>query len=182
MKIYTKTGDKGTTALIGGKRVPKYHQRIEAYGSTDELLSYIGLIRDLEDNTQTKDVLLQIQDDLMVCSAILAADCEDCKNKIPEIKVSQIELLEQEIDRMDSQLAPLTSFILPGGHPLISHCHIARTICRRVERLVIKLSEEMFVPDDVLKYYNRLSDYLFELARFKAYELKIVEIPWVAKL
>jgi cob(I)alamin adenosyltransferase len=182
MKIYTKTGDKGQTSLIGGKRVSKAHIRIEAYGTLDELISYIGLLRDLIDASKEKEVLISVQDRLMICSAILAADCDDCQQKIPEILDSDIKELEEEIDRMELTLEPMNSFVLPGGHPTVSHCHVARTICRRSERIVVMLSENNFVPDKVVKYINRLSDYLFVLSRKLSKDLNIVEIPWIARL
>ena len=178
MKIYTKTGDKGTTSLIGGKRVPKYNPRIEAYGTIDELISYIGLIRDQDINEKIKASLLSVQENLMVCAAILATDCEDCKIKIPELKETDITLLETEIDAMESELEPMRSFIIPGGHQIVSYCHIARTICRRAERIAIKLSDELHVPELILKYINRLSDYLFVLSRKLGKDLHINEIPW----
>jgi cob(I)alamin adenosyltransferase len=182
MKIYTKTGDKGTTSLIGGRRVPKYHQRIEAYGTIDELISYIGLIRDQEMEAGIKVFLIEIQDRLMTCSSILATDCEDCKVQIPVITDKDIEQIEQQIDAMEEELPPLQSFVLPGGHTTVSYCHIARTVCRRGERLIIHLSEELHVPDNVLKYVNRLSDYLFVLSRKLGKDLKIIEIPWLPRL
>jgi cob(I)alamin adenosyltransferase len=182
VKIYTKTGDKGTTSLIGGKRVPKYHLRIEAYGTIDELMSYIGLIRDQQINTDVKAVLLEIQDRLMTCASVLASDCEDCTVKIPEIKEADIEFLEKEMDRMDAELPPLRQFVLPGGHPVVSYCHIARTVCRRSERLIIKLSEEFFVPELIIMYVNRLSDFLFVLSRKFVKDFNIIEIPWLPKL
>lgn len=178
MKIYTKTGDKGQTSLIGGKRVPKYHARIEAYGTIDELISYIGFLRDQDIDSETRSFLIAIQDKLMSCASILAADCSDCKVKIPKILPQDISKVESEIDRMDSQLEPLSSFILPGGHQAVSVCHVCRTTCRRAERIVIKLSEETPVPDDLIKYINRLSDYFFMLSRYLAKKLKIEQIPW----
>ena len=182
MKIYTKTGDQGKTSLIGGKRVPKYHLRIEAYGTIDELISYIGLIRSEEINFNNKTDLLEIQDRLMTCASILAADCEDCKVIIPELNDADIVSLEKKIDAMDAELPGLRSFILPGGRGVISYCHIARTICRRTERIIIRLSEELFVPENVIKYINRLSDYLFTLARKLGKDLNIEEIPWHPRL
>jgi cob(I)alamin adenosyltransferase len=178
MKIYTKTGDKGITSLIGGKRVPKYHLRIEAYGTIDELTSYIGLIRNQEINIKFRADLLKIQDRLMACAAILATDCEDCKVKIPELDDKDIEMLEKEMDIMNTDLPILKAFILPGGNTLVAYCHIARTVCRRAERIIIRLSEELFVPENVLKYINRLSDYLFILARKLGKDLNIEEIQW----
>ncbi len=182
MKIYTKTGDKGHTSLIGGKRVSKSHERIEAYGSVDELLSYVGLIRDLTDSGHHKSFLINIQDKLMICAAILAADCEDCQQKIPEILDIDIQELEKEMDALESGLAPLASFVIPGGHPTVSHCHIARTVCRRTERVIISLSEKFFVPEKLIIYINRLSDYLFVLSREMTKDLNIEEIPWKARL
>ncbi len=178
MKIYTKTGDKGTTALIGGKRVPKYHARIEAYGTADELISFVGLLRDQPCDNHTKETLIGIQDRLMNCSSILAADCTDCKVKIPTISDSDIALLETEIDQIDASLEPLRSFVLPGGHTTVSICHICRTVCRRLERLTIKLGEETPLPDNLGIYINRLSDYFFILSRKFAKDLNIEQIKW----
>lgn len=178
MKIYTKTGDKGTTALIGGKRVPKNHIRIEAYGTTDELISFLALLRDSEISNQHKEFILQVQEDLMILSSILAADCDDCMDKLPKLSKDNIVKLEKEIDRLNEQLDPLQSFLIPGGHSIISICHVARTVCRRVERIVLTLSNETSVPETVLIYLNRLSDYLFTLARGLAVDLEIKEIIW----
>lgn len=178
MKIYTKTGDKGTTSLIGGKRVAKYHPRIEAYGTVDELISYIGLLRDQDIDSETKLFLIQIQDKLMNCASILAADCTDCKVSIPKILPEDIKAVELEIDKMDNLLDPLESFILPGGHPTVSMCHICRTICRRGERIIIKLSEETPVPEDLMIYINRLSDFFFVLSRKMAKDFNIDQFPW----
>ena len=178
MKIYTKTGDKGTTSLIGGKRVAKYHPRIEAYGTVDELISYIGLLRDQNIDTETKLILIQIQGKLMNCASILAADCSDCKIRIPRISPEDIIEIEREIDSMETLLEPVESFVLPGGHPIVSMCHICRTICRRCERLIIKLSEETPVPEHLIIYINRLSDFFFVLSRKTAKELNIDQIPW----
>ncbi|MBU8891795.1 MAG: cob(I)yrinic acid a,c-diamide adenosyltransferase [Bacteroidales bacterium] len=177
-KIYTKTGDKGETSLIGGTRVPKYHDRIEAYGTVDELISYIGLIRDQKIDDKTILVLIEIQDRLMTCASILATDCENCKVKIPEIYDSDIETLEKEIDKMDKDLPPLRSFILPGGHSIVSFCHIARNVCRRAERLSIKVQDQFKNSDKVIQYMNRLSDYLFVLARKLSIDLYAKETPW----
>lgn len=182
MKIYTKTGDKGTTSLIGGKRVPKYNLRIEAYGTVDELISYVGLLRDQGTSPHIQSSLLEIQDKLMVLAAILATDCEDCEIKLPTLKEKDITFLEKEIDAMDQELPPLRSFVYPGGHTTVSFCHIARTVCRRAERISIQLSEQLYVPEDVLKYLNRLSDYLFVLARKLGKDLNIEEIPWQPQL
>lgn len=178
MKIYTKTGDKGTTSLIGGKRVTKYHPRIEAYGTVDELMAFIALLRDQDIPEKSKANLLEVLDRLMSCASILAADCTDCKVKIPQIPDSDIEFLEKEIDIMEATLEPLTSFILPGGHQAVSLCHVTRTICRRAERLAIQLSEETPVPENVIKYLNRLSDYLFVSSRFYGKFHKIQQINW----
>jgi len=178
MKIYTKTGDKGQTSLIGGKRVPKYHSRIEAYGTVDELISYVGLLRDQDIDVETKTFLIRIQDRLMSCASILAADCTDCKVRIPKILPEDINIIEVEIDRMDSELEPLTSFILPGGNQIISLCHVCRTTCRRGERIIIKLSEETTVPEEVIRYINRLSDFFFVLSRYLGKKHKIEQISW----
>jgi cob(I)alamin adenosyltransferase len=178
MKIYTKTGDTGSTSLIGGTRVPKFHIRIEAYGTVDELISFVGLLRDQEIDARHKDLLVTVQDKLMACAAILATDCENCDVKIPEIKESDIVLLEKAIDDMEKTLKPLTSFILPGGHPAVSYCHVARSICRRAERKSLYLSQEHAVDAMVIKYLNRLSDFFFVLSRKISSELGAEEIPW----
>ena len=182
MRIYTKTGDRGETSLIGGKRVPKYHERIDAYGTIDELISYIGLIRDQPVNEKYIKTLIHIQDKLMACAAILAADCEDCNVEIPEIKKTDISDLEKEIDVLSETLEPLSSFILPGGHTIVSYCHIARCVCRRAERITLKLKQNFFVPDNLMVYLNRLSDYLFALSRRLSADLQCVEIKWQSKL
>lgn len=178
MKIYTKTGDKGTTSLIGGTRVPKYHERIEAYGTVDELIAYIGLIRDQKIEEAIKNNLIEIQDRLMTCASILATDCDNCDVKIPELSDSDIEFLEKEIDKMEQQLPPLRSFILPGGHTTVSYCHIARNVCRRAERFAIKVSDQYKNSEMVIQYLNRLSDFLFVLSRKLSLDLYAEEIPW----
>lgn len=188
MKVYTKTGDKGTTALFGGTRVPKHHIRIESYGTVDELNSYIGLIRDQEMNQLYKNVLIEIQDRLFTVGAILATDPEKAilKNgkerlNIPKISIGDIELLENEIDRMEESLPPMTHFVLPGGHTTVSYCHIARCVCRRAERLSVSLNETKAVDESVLKYLNRLSDYLFVLARKLTFDLQAEEVKWIPR-
>jgi cob(I)alamin adenosyltransferase len=171
----------GETALIGGTRVPKYHQRIEAYGTLDELNSYIGLIRDLSQDAHISSVLLQIETCLFIAESELATDSNVVINKVlPLLKESDIEMLEHEIDLMNTELPILTTFILPGGHPLSSHCHIARCICRRAERITIQLSTFVSVNELVIKYLNRLSDYLFVLARYVLLINGVLEIPWVS--
>lgn len=182
MKIYTKTGDKGQTSLIGGKRVSKSHSRIEAYGTVDELISYIGLLRDSVKDEGVKKNMIRVQDHLMICSAVLAADLEGNPVKIPEITGEDIAFLEKGIDEMEKSLEPLYSFVLPGGHVLVSFCHIARTVCRRAERCIIRLSEEFSVPEPVIKYMNRLSDYLFVLSRKLSKDNQGEEIPWIPRL
>lgn len=178
MKIYTKTGDKGTTALISGKRVPKYHTRIEAYGTVDELMAFTAVLHDQLNADSDKKMFIDIQDRLMTCATVLASDCENCDFKLPEIETADIEILETTIDQYDKNLPLLTSFILPGGHTAVSFAHVARTVCRRAERLAIKVNEEAGNCEMVVKYLNRLSDYFFVLSRKLAQELKIDEIPW----
>ena len=178
MKVYTKTGDKGETSLIGGMRVPKYHDRIEAYGTVDELISYIGLIRDQKIDDNTVSVLIEIQERLMTCASILATDCDNCNIKIPEITDTDIDLLETEIDNMEKNLPPLHLFILPGGHQTVSFCHITRNVCRRAERLSIKVQEQYGLNEKVIQYLNRLSDYLFVLSRKLSVDLKATNIEW----
>ncbi|HEY0670219.1 MAG TPA: cob(I)yrinic acid a,c-diamide adenosyltransferase [Sphingobacteriaceae bacterium] len=181
MKIYTKTGDKGYTSLIGGTRVPKYHLRIETYGTVDELNSYIGLVRDQALSIHQKTMLKEIQDRLFTIGASLASDPEKSKMKIPDLKNSDIELLEQEMDKMNEELPELKHFILPGGSTTVSFCHIARCICRRAERLTVQLNEESFVDNTVIIYLNRLSDYLFTLARKVALDNQIEESIWIPR-
>lgn len=182
MKIYTKTGDKGQTSLIGGTRVSKHHLRIETYGTVDELNSYIGLIRDQKIDEQSKKILIEIQDRLFTIGSSLASDPEKLKMKIPDLLEEDITLLEKEIDNMNESLPEIRSFILPGGHTTISFCHIARCVCRRAERLAIHLSENSFVADLVIKYLNRLSDYLFVLSRKISSDLNAQETPWKPRL
>ncbi|MBN1791572.1 MAG: cob(I)yrinic acid a,c-diamide adenosyltransferase [Bacteroidales bacterium] len=182
MKIYTRTGDKGKTTLVSGRPVPKTHVRIEAYGTVDELIAHIGMLRDMAEDDTLRAFLLDVQDRLMTCAAILASDCEDCEVKIPEIREADILNLESAIDLMEASLPTLKSFVLPGGHVISSQCHIARTVCRRAERQIIRLSSELFVPDTVIKYINRLSDYLFVLARKVLRDLQKEDIPWKPKL
>ena len=186
MKIYTKTGDKGTTALFGGTRVPKHHIRIDSYGTVDELNSHIGLIRDQDIDELSKQVLVTIQDKLFTVGAVLATDPEKAMLKsgkkrlnIPTIADEDIELLENEMDRMNEVLPPMTHFVLPGGHQTVSFCHIARCVCRRAERLATALYELEPFEGTTLQYLNRLSDYLFVLARKLSHDLKADEIKWI---
>lgn len=188
MKIYTKTGDKGTTALFGGTRVPKHHIRIDSYGTVDELNSHIGLIRDQDIDTHYKSILINIQDKLFTVGAILATDPEKSLLKngkerlnIPKISNDDIQLLENEMDDMESQLEPMTNFILPGGHQTVSFCHIARCVCRRAERLASALNEIEPFHSNTLTYLNRLSDYLFVLARKLTKDLQADEVKWIPK-
>ncbi len=180
LKIYTKTGDKGTTSLIGGTKVPKSHLRIEAYGTVDELNSYIGLCRDMLTDENSRAILQEVQDRLFTIGSSLACDpVKEPKMKIPDLKEEDVVLLEKEIDKMNETLPPMKSFILAGGHPTVSHLHIARCVCRRAERCCVRLeSEELEVEQLTIKYINRLSDYLFVLARFAALQLNAEEIPW----
>lgn len=188
MKIYTKTGDKGTTALFGGTRVAKHHLRIEAYGTVDELNSWIGLIRDQEIDTHYKSILTTVQDKLFTVGAVLATDPEKMMLKsgkerlnIQKISDADIQLLETEMDAMESELPQMTHFILPGGHTTVSYCHISRTVCRRAERLASHLYENEPFEENVLSFINRLSDYLFVLARKLSKDLDAEEIKWIPK-
>lgn len=186
MKIYTKTGDKGTTALFGGTRVPKHHIRIESYGTVDELNSNLGLLRDQQVDEHSKEIILKIQDRLFTIGSTLATDPEKAVLKsgkkrleIPLISQKDIELLEQEMDRMNEALPPMTHFVLPGGHQTVSVCHVARCVCRRAERLATALYEIEPFEEQVLQYLNRLSDYLFVLARKLSHDLQAEEIQWI---
>lgn len=182
MKIYTKTGDKGFTSLIGGTRVPKYDLRIETYGTVDELNSYIGLIRDQEISDLQSVFLKEIQDRLFTIGSVLASDPEKSRMKLPDLYVSDVELLEQQIDQMTKELPELRHFILPGGGQSVSFCHIARCVCRRAERLVVHLSEESHVDQTVIIYLNRLSDYLFVLARKLCMDMNVPENQWIPRV
>lgn len=178
MKIYTLTGDDGTTSLSGGRRVPKHSLRVEAYGSVDELIAWIGLLRSYKENIERKELLIYIQDQLMRCAAGLAFDPENSNSKRILPDADSITVLENEIDKMEDLLPPLKSFILPGGNILVSYCHIARCVCRRAERTVLKLNEAERSPVVINKFLNRLSDYLFVLSRKISLELGNEEIKW----
>ncbi len=177
MKIYTKTGDKGKTALVGGKRVAKNHPRIEAYGTVDELMAHTALLMDMLENQADKDFLLWVLDRLMTISSILAAE-DDVVKQIPQLKEADVAGIEKRIDEMENGLQPLKSFILPGGHPVSSQCHVARTVCRRTERVIVDLETEYFVPDTVKEYINRLSDYFFDLSRKILKDFNITPKKW----
>jgi|TARA_B100000497_G_scaffold49491_1_gene57037 cob(I)alamin adenosyltransferase len=186
MKIYTKTGDKGTTGLIGGSRVSKDHLRIESYGTVDELNSYIGLIKDQAIENQIKEVLIRIQHDLFTLGSMLATPTnkQTLKNgeqrlNIPEVDTKSVTYLEKEIDKMNEKLPKMTHFILPGGHTTVSFCHIARCVCRRAERLSVSLHEQEGVNPITLTYLNRLSDFLFMLARKLSQDLSVQEVKWI---
>ncbi|HTF04017.1 MAG TPA: cob(I)yrinic acid a,c-diamide adenosyltransferase [Bacteroidia bacterium] len=179
MKIYTKTGDKGLTSLIGGTRVPKHHIRIEAYGTIDELNSWIGVIRDCITEEKTKQLLIQIQDQLFTIGSQLASDPEKSHMKLPEITDGHVAAMETEMDAIDKVAPPMRNFVLPGGHLTVSYCHVARCVCRRAERCVIHLSESEPVEEIIIRYINRLSDYLFMLSRKLTHELGAEEIPWI---
>jgi cob(I)alamin adenosyltransferase len=178
-KIYTRTGDEGQTSLIGGRRVPKYHERIEAYGTVDELCAFVGLIRDQDIDQPTRLFLIRIQEQLFVLEAILADDAHSNSRKLPAINNKEITVLEDAIDEMNLYLPPLNSFILPGGHVAVSYAHVARTICRRAERTTLRLSSENKVDLICCKYLNRLSDYFFVLARKLSKDFNAEEIPWI---
>ena len=177
-KIYTKKGDSGTTSLIGGARVPKFDDRIEAYGTVDELNSWIGLISDQDIDKHTRKSLIEIQDRLFTIESLLAKGPESKDIQLPEIHESDIIFLEKEIDKMNTMLPDLTSFILPRGHTYVSYCHLARTVCRRAERLTIKLANNYTVDPLNIKYLNRLSDYLFVLARKLSIDMGVEETLW----
>jgi cob(I)alamin adenosyltransferase len=178
MKIYTKGGDTGTTALWGGKRVSKDSARIEAYGTLDELNVHIGIIRDSTIDPLDRDLLEAIQGQIFTFGAHLAADPEKKGLKLPLIDEELVKRLEESIDSMEEGLPPLTSFILPGGHDSVSKCHLGRVVCRRAERLVVSLNNTTEVNPSIIIFLNRLSDYLFVLGRKVAHELGVKELPW----
>lgn len=183
-KIYTKTGDKGATSLLGGTKVPKNDIRIETYGTVDELNSWIGLINDQLSDEEFKGELKEVQDRLFTIGSSLATDAEkEPKMKLPDLHESDIGFLERRIDEMTAQLPPMKSFILPGGHVSVSSVHIVRCVCRRAERLCVNMQQhDLFVDEKVIQYLNRLSDYLFTLARYVAQKLGAEEILWKARL
>ena len=188
MKVYTKTGDTGTTALFGGTRVSKHNIRIESYGTVDELNSHIGLVRDQDINLVYKQVLVEVQDRLFTVGAILATppEKETLKNGQPRLQnlgiiETDIEFLENQIDSMEEALPPMTHFVLPGGHQTVSYCHIARCVCRRAERLAVHLNDIEPTDEMVIKYLNRLSDYLFVLARKLSHDLNADEVQWIPR-
>lgn len=183
MKIYTKTGDKGYTSLIGGARVPKFNLRIESYGNVDELNSHIGLISDQDIPEHDKGVLKKVQNCLFIIGSVLASDPENKKQIfIPELQAGDTALLEEEIDAMTGQLPELRHFILPGGSTTVSYCHIARCVCRRAERSVVELAQDGSVDEGIIIYLNRLSDYLFVLARALCLHNKIPENQWIPRV
>ncbi|MFN3849322.1 MAG: cob(I)yrinic acid a,c-diamide adenosyltransferase [Spirosomataceae bacterium] len=178
MKIYTKTGDRGMTSLVGGTRVSKGDLKIESYGTVDELNAWIGVLRDLPVNESRKDLLKEIQDRLFTIGADLASEAEQTKKKIPDLLETDIELLEKQMDEMNEVIPPLRAFVLPGGHQSVSFTHVARTVCRRAERLVIRLSDLEEPNPLIIKYLNRLSDFLFVLSRKVTQELGTEEVAW----
>jgi len=178
MKIYTKTGDQGTTSLLGGTRVSKANLRIDSYGTVDELNAYIGLLRDQEVNNSRQEILKEIQDRLFTLGAALATSPGKDNIQKPDIHIQDVERLEKQIDEMEQKLEPLKNFILPGGHQVVSFCHVARTVCRRAERCTILLDQNEPVDPILVTYLNRLSDYLFVLGRLIAKELNIEEVLW----
>jgi cob(I)alamin adenosyltransferase len=184
LKIYTKTGDAGTTSLIGGTKVPKSHIRIESYGTVDELNSFIGYSNDLIQDEHSNMMLKEIQDRLFTIGSSLACDPEkEPQMKIPDLKDTDVQLLESEIDKMNETLPPMKSFLLPGGHPAVSSLHVCRCVCRRTERIcVFMLEESIFIDPLVIKYLNRLSVYLFVLSRYVGHIMQVAEVPWKARI
>ena len=182
MKIYTKTGDTGKTSLLGGSRVAKYHLRIEAYGTVDELNSHIGMLRSYDLEESVRALLIEIQDHLFTLGAQLATEPGERKVKIPKLRDDQVTFLEKAIDVMDEVLPPMRNFVLPGGHLAVAQAHVARCVCRRAERIVLHLNDESDVPAPIPVYLNRLSDFLFILSRKLAHTTGVVESPWKPKI
>ena len=180
MRVYTKTGDDGTSGLIGGTRVEKYDLRLESYGTVDELNSWLGLIRSQPIDQASREILLSIQNNLFVIGARLATDLSKANlaDRLP-LGLEEITKLENEMDRILDQLPPMEHFVLPGGSNTISYCHLARTVCRRAERRVCQLSKEVSIPSELIKYLNRLSDYLFVLSRKVALDEQVNEVQWL---
>lgn len=178
MKVYTKTGDKGKTSLIGGTRVPKSSVKIEAYGTVDELNAHLGLVGDQLKSSAKRGFIRNIQNQLFTIGSLLALEPDMSFDHIPELDPEEIKKLELAMDEMDESLPEMKYFVLPGGHSAVSYCHIARTVCRRAERRVIDLADNEEVDSNIVIYLNRLSDYLFVLSRTIAHELGAEEIPW----
>lgn len=178
-KIYTKGGDKGSTSLLGGTRVSKAHVRVEAYGTIDELVAFIGVIRDHNIDESFRRELIWIQERLFTAEAIVAADSASSTENLPNVHDTDIEKLEKSIDRMNETLPALTTFILPGGHPAVSCIHVARTVCRRAERSLIRVTEKESVDPVIIRFLNRLSDYLFVASRWIAASKGIEQTPWI---
>ncbi len=178
MKIYTRKGDQGETSLIGGTRVPKHHLRIEAYGTIDELNSWTGLLRDHVTDSALRQELAGIQERLFIIGSQLAADPSASRMELPEIFPSDVSALEASMDLMDADLPEMRNFVLPGGHPVVSYCHVTRCVCRRAERLCVHLAEDKPIKPEILQYLNRLSDYFFVLSRHLAKKLGAEELPW----
>ena len=178
MKIYTKTGDQGTTSLLGGTRVPKYDLRIEAYGTVDELNAHLGKLQDSLNLPGQQDQLHQIQQQLFLIGSHLATDPQKDKVKLPELSSTATEELEQSIDKLNEELPPLRNFVLPGGHPANSQAHISRCVCRRAERRVVELGTHAPVNGDIVVYLNRLSDWLFVLSRYISFRAGVEERLW----
>lgn len=188
MRIYTRSGDKGTTALIGGTRVPKHHIRIETYGTLDELNAHLGMLRSMQVSEKDNAQLVEIQTNLFTMGSELATDPEKAimrngkkRLNISKISPAHIEQMEGWIDRINENLPPLKNFLLPGGNQTVAQSHICRTVCRRTERLATALDEAEGIDENLLKYLNRLSDYLFVLSRKLAKDLQVEETPWTPK-
>ena len=182
MKIYTKAGDKGETSLLGGKRVKKYNLRIQAYGTCDELNAWIGLLRDQNIHEDHQLFLIKIQERILTIGSHLASlHDEDLKNNLPSISNDDIAEIEQHIDAMENELPTMQNFILPGGHQIVSYCHIARTVCRRCERYIIELADADYVDPNIIKFFNRVSDYLFVLSRKVSMDTGSKESLWITK-
>ena len=177
LKIYTKKGDKGMTSLFGGTKLSKNHIRIEAYGTIDELNSFIGLLRDHSENGARRELLHEIQVNLFTIGSILAVE-DPAKFNLPSLNQKEVRVLEEEIDGMEEKLSQLKNFILPGGHPISSYCHLARVVCRRAERRVVALNEAAEIDDIIVEYLNRLSDFFFVLSRMIIKEEGAEEVYW----
>jgi len=180
MRVYTRTGDKGETSLASGTRVQKDHLRLEAYGTVDELNSHLGLLQSAIPDSVEKIRLTKVQNRVFIVSSNLAMDNEELLKKLPRILEEDITEIEKAMDVILDQIPPLKNFILPAGHPTVAACHIARTVCRRAERRMVTLAREVAVEPILIRYINRLSDYLFVLARKTAYDLHVGEVIWTS--